>query len=167
MVPSVGPFGDDVAVVVVQLDDLAAGARLELGSRALGDDPAVVEHRDAVGEPIGLLQVLGGQEHRRAVVAEARMTSHSSRRLRVSSPVVGSSRNTHRRRDDQADRQVEAAAHPARVALGELAGSFGQTEAGQQIARARRTDSRRVSPDSRAIIRRFSAPESMPSTAAD
>ena len=39
---------------------------LELVGGALGDDPAAVEHRDPVGELVGLLQVLGGEEDRDA-----------------------------------------------------------------------------------------------------
>src|SRR5690606_36050852 len=48
-------------------DDGAAQARLELGGRALGDDPPVVDHRDAVGEAVGFLQVLGGEQQGRAL----------------------------------------------------------------------------------------------------
>ena len=48
--------------------DVAAGdAPLELVGGALGDDPAVVEHRDPVGELVGLVEVLGGEEDRHAV----------------------------------------------------------------------------------------------------
>ena len=36
--------------------------RLSSSGGALGDHPAVVEHRDPVGQLVGLLQVLGGQE---------------------------------------------------------------------------------------------------------
>ena len=47
--------------------DVAAGDEpLELVRRALGDEPAVVEHGDPVGELVGLLQVLGGEEDRDA-----------------------------------------------------------------------------------------------------
>ena len=46
---------------------VAAGdAPLELVGRALGRDPAVVQQRDPVGELVGLLQVLGGEEDRDA-----------------------------------------------------------------------------------------------------
>ena len=38
-----------------QLEVSAGNARLELGRRALGDDLAAVEHRDAVRELVGLL----------------------------------------------------------------------------------------------------------------
>ena len=41
--------------------------RLQLGRRAGGDDAAVVEDDDVVGEAVGLLQVLRGEEHGRPV----------------------------------------------------------------------------------------------------
>ena len=77
------------------VDALAADARLELVRGARGDHAAVVEHDDVVGEPVGLLEVLGRQQQRRAVARRARAgASHSSLRLCGSSPVVGSSRNS-------------------------------------------------------------------------
>src|SRR5258705_284897 len=48
-------------------DGLAAHDVLELGRRAVRDDLAVVHHRDVVGESVGLLQVLRGEQHRRAL----------------------------------------------------------------------------------------------------
>ena len=73
---------------------MAAGdPPLELVRGALGDDPAVVEDGDPVGELVGLVEVLRGEEDRDAAggeLADARPTS--ARRLRGSSPVVGSSR---------------------------------------------------------------------------
>ena len=48
--------------------DVSAGDEpLELLGGALGDDLAVVEHGDAVGEFVGLVQVLGGEEDGDAV----------------------------------------------------------------------------------------------------
>ena len=47
-------------------DDLAADEPLELGGRAACGDPTVVEHDDVVGEPVGLLEVLGGEHDGRA-----------------------------------------------------------------------------------------------------
>ncbi len=41
---------------------------LELGEGAVGDDPALVQDRDPVGEVLGLVEVLGGEQHRRAAV---------------------------------------------------------------------------------------------------
>ena len=55
-------------LVVLQrhLEALAAHAALQLVGRALGDHPPVVDHGDAVGEPVGLVQVLGREQHGRA-----------------------------------------------------------------------------------------------------
>ena len=48
-----------------------AEARLELVRRAPGHDPAVVEHRDRVGELVRLLQVLRGEQDGDALVDQA------------------------------------------------------------------------------------------------
>ena len=67
---------------------------LERGGRVVGDHVAVVDDRDALGQPVGLLQVLRGEQHRRALATSSRISSHSALRLCGSSPVVGSSRNS-------------------------------------------------------------------------
>ena len=73
----------------------AADLGLQRRRRALGDDPAGADDPDAVGELVGLLEVLRGQEDRRALVACRRRTSsHSVMRETGSRPVVGSSRNS-------------------------------------------------------------------------
>jgi hypothetical protein len=47
----------------VDLDDVAAGPLLELARGAGGHDPAVVDDHDPAGQVVGLVQVLGGQQH--------------------------------------------------------------------------------------------------------
>ena len=47
-----------------------AGAADQLGRRAVGHQPAVVDDDDAVGEPLGLVEVVGGEQHGDAVVAQ-------------------------------------------------------------------------------------------------
>ena len=43
--------------------DVAAGdAALQLGGGSFGDDPALVEHRDPVGQLVCLVEVLGGEQ---------------------------------------------------------------------------------------------------------
>ena len=74
-------------------DNFRAEPRLQLGRGALGDHPAVVDDRDRVGEPVGLVQVLGGQQHGRPGRGERAHGSQVTMRLRGSRPVVGSSRN--------------------------------------------------------------------------
>ena len=98
--------------------------------------------------------------------ASERMTSHSSRRLRVSRPVVGSSRKRIAGVDDEAEREVEASAHAAGVGADASARGIRQIEALEQLGGAgpRRG---RPSPDSRPSITRFSVPVSTSSTAAD
>ena len=66
---------------------------LEFLGGALGDHPAAVDHRDPVGELVGLLQVLRGEQDGDA--AGDQLPDHVPEvcRLRGSSPVVGSSRN--------------------------------------------------------------------------
>ena len=51
------------------LDGRLADLRLQLRRRSLGDDPAVVDDPDAVGEDVGLLEVLRRQEDGDALVA--------------------------------------------------------------------------------------------------
>ena len=61
-----------VTVRVIGGDDLDGGApdlSLEGVRRALGDDLALIDDPEVVGELVGLLEVLGGEEERHAVVA--------------------------------------------------------------------------------------------------
>src|SRR6266540_4526628 len=64
---------EDVLKGRLLLDVLDLGGReelLQLGEGAVGDDPALVEDRDPVGELFGLVQVLRGEQHRRALPGE-------------------------------------------------------------------------------------------------
>ena len=45
----------------LDLEDLPSNPILELVSRPLGDDAPVVDHRDLIGELVGLLEVLRGK----------------------------------------------------------------------------------------------------------
>ena len=83
--------------------------RLELVGGAGGDDLAVVDHRDPVGEPVGLLEVLGGQQQRGAAadqLGDAR--SHMPSRLRGSRPGGRLVQEQHRRRRPPARRRGRA-----------------------------------------------------------
>ena len=87
---------------------------LELRRRALGDDPAVVEDRDPIGEPVRLLEVLRGQEDRDAAVDEvaddlphrpaAARIEPGRRLVEEDDPGIA----------DEGHREVELALHPAR-----------------------------------------------------
>jgi hypothetical protein len=46
----------------VESDVAIGGAALQLGRGSFGDDPALVEHRDPVGQLVGLVEVLGGEQ---------------------------------------------------------------------------------------------------------
>jgi hypothetical protein len=48
------------------LHPLAADLGLQLVGGAFGDRPAVVDDHDVVGEPVGFLEILRGQQHGRA-----------------------------------------------------------------------------------------------------
>ena len=110
--------------------------RLELARRPLGDDLAVVDDRDPVGELVGLLEVLRAQQDRRALGDEraddapdlvARARVQPGRRL-VEEHELG--------RHDDARRDVEPAPHPAGEVLDELAGRLRQPERVEQLAGA-------------------------------
>ncbi len=66
--------------------------RLQLRRAAVGDDPAGVDDADLVGQLVGLIEVLGGQQHGGAAATRPRIAAHTSLRPRGSRPVVGSSR---------------------------------------------------------------------------
>ncbi len=54
-----GQGGEVLDPAGVDLDDVAAAQRLQLVGRAVGDDPAVVDDHDLVGELVGLLAGTG------------------------------------------------------------------------------------------------------------
>jgi hypothetical protein len=107
---------------------------LELGEGAVGDDPPLAEDRDPVGEMFGLVQVLRGEQHRRALPASSLTLFHTSMRGCGSSPVVGSSRKITggfpiRLMAMSSRRRMP----PEYVAT--LRGRAGELEAGQQVIR--------------------------------
>ncbi len=88
-----------------------ADGPLQLGRRALRDDPAVVDHHDVRGELIGLFQVLGGEHHRGAAVDHlANQLPHADPAGRVEScgRLV---EEDHRRCGHQGPRQVQPPTH--------------------------------------------------------
>ena len=106
---------------------------LELERRALGDDPAVVDDDDAVGELVGLLEVLRRQQQRRAVADEA---AQHVPQLDAAARVEAGGRlveEEHRRRRDEADREVEPAPHAAGVVLDDPVAGVGEREPLEQL----------------------------------
>ena len=139
---------------------------LQFGAGPLGDHLAPVDHRDAVGERVGLLQILRGEEHRGAVggqqpddvpdlVAAPRVEAGG--RLVEEEEV---------RRDDQAGGDVEPPPHAAGIGLDLPARRLGEAEAAEQVLGAALA-SRRERPSSRASSLRFSAPVRSSSTEAN
>ena len=49
----------------LEVDEVAGHLRLEVVAGVRGDDPAPVDDHDPVAEGVGLVEVVGGQEHRR------------------------------------------------------------------------------------------------------
>jgi hypothetical protein len=119
-----------------QLDHRAADAVLELGSGALTHEPAVVDDRDPVGELVGLLQVLGGQQHRRArvdQVADQRPQVVAAGGVQAGGGLV---QEQHPGAADQGGGQVQAAAHPPGVGLDLPVGHVYQVNALEDFAGA-------------------------------
>src|SRR3954447_5294825 len=70
--PAAGRVEEDVVErrLAVELEPIAQLA-LELLRRALAHDQPAVDDRKAIAELVGLLQVLGGEEHGRPVAVDA------------------------------------------------------------------------------------------------
>ena len=98
----------------LQLQRRVADRRLQLVRRALGDLAAAVDDGDPVGELVGLVEVLRGQQHRAAVGDEAAdRVPHlaAGARVQAGGRLV---EEDQRRARDQACREVEPPAHAAR-----------------------------------------------------
>ena len=120
---------------VAQAHPQAPGAdrRLQLAARALGDHLPVVDDRDPIGQLVGLLQVLGREQHGGA---GAHQRPHDVPHLVAAARVEPGGRlveEEHARRGDDARGDVEAAAHAARVLLDETIGRVGQPEGVEEV----------------------------------
>ena len=111
----------------------APDRRLQLRRRALGHDPAVVDDADAVGQHVGLLQILRRQEHRHPVGRQpahlipqrgAALHVQSGRRLIQEQQA----RAVHER-----EAKVEPALHAARIAPDLAVGGVGQPDPLEQL----------------------------------
>ena len=114
---------------------MAAGdLALQLARGALGDQAAVVEYRDPVGELVGFLEVLGGEEHGDAAGHQAADDlPHGAAAARVK-PGRRLVEEDDLRVADQRHRQVQLPAHAAGVGRHELARRFRQVEPLKQPA---------------------------------
>ena len=118
-----------------QLDAEARGADLglELGGGALGDLPAAIDDGDPVGQRVGLVEVLGGQQDRGSLgdqVADrvphlAAVPGVEAGRGLVEEDQCGPG--------DQAGREIEAAAHAAGELRDGSVGGLGQVELREQV----------------------------------
>ena len=118
------------------LEPLAADAALELVRGALGDHAPVVDDRDPVRQPVGLLEVLRRQQHGRAVGDEVldRLPQLDPRaRVQARRRLV---EEQHRRRRDERRREVQPPPHAAAVGLRGAVGGVGEREALEQLVRA-------------------------------
>ncbi len=90
------------------VEPLPADHPLEPVRGVVRDHPAVVDHGDLVGERVGLLQVLRGQQHRRAVADQA--ADHVPHVLALGRVEAGGRlvEEDHRRPADQATRRGRA-----------------------------------------------------------
>ena len=94
----------------------SATRRLSSAGGALGDDPAAVDDGDPVGQAVGLLEVLRGEEDRHAVAPTSSVDDlpHRLAAARVE-PGGRLVEEDHRRVADEARGEVEPAAHAAGV----------------------------------------------------
>src|SRR5436190_3025465 len=103
--PTVAQHGESRRGVAVdpQLQELASELLLELGGSAQRNDQPVVHDRQAVAEPLRLVEVVRGHESGQLLPALSPATrSSSSCRISGSRPTVGSSRNNTRGRETSA-----------------------------------------------------------------
>src|ERR687893_63897 len=108
---------------------------LELAARALGDHLPVVDHRYPVGQLVGLVEVLRGQQHGGALGDHAPDDLPDLVPAARVEPGRGLVEEDQFGGDDQARRDVDAPAHPAGVLLHLPVGRFGKTERVEQVGR--------------------------------
>ena len=102
-------------VLELDLEPLSADAVLQLVRSAFGDHPPVVDHGDPVGEPVRLVQVLGGEQHggaRRDAVLDGLPQAQAAARVEPGGRLV---QEQHLRLRHQRSGEVEPAPHAAGV----------------------------------------------------
>ena len=120
-----------------ELDRRLGDLRLQRGGRALGDDRAAIDDPDAVGQHVGLLEVLRRQEDGRALLTRqardlvpqrgARLHVEAGRRLVEEEDA---------RAVQQRQREVQPALHAARVGRRPAIGGVGEADALEQLVAA-------------------------------
>ena len=114
-----------VVVAHGDLDHRRAEALLQLGGRALGDHAAVVDDHDVVGEHVGLLEVLRGEQHGGAAAHE--LLDHAPELVAALRVEAGGGlvEEQHRRTVHERGGEVEATAHAAGVGARHAVGRVG------------------------------------------
>ena len=111
----------------------AAHPVLELIGGALGDERSGIDDAGPVSQTVGLLQVLSGQQDRRAALHQGTdNVPHLLTRARVEAS-GGLVEEDERGTGDERDRQVQSPPHPTGVSAYPLAACVGQAEGGQQL----------------------------------
>ena len=108
---------------------------LQLAAGARGDHPAVVDDRDPVGQLVGLVEVLGGEQHRRPVGHDA---ADDLPQCAAAARVQAGGRLVEEQQvggDDDAGGEVQLAAHAARQPGGLVPRGAGEVERGEELAR--------------------------------
>ena len=128
----------DRAVLQLDVHRVAAQPRFQLGRGPLDDDLALRDDGEPVGQLVGFLEVVRGEEDRqRLCLREPRnLVPHRDARLRVE-PRRRLVEEEHARAVHQAERDVEAAAHPARVVLDDAVGGVRDADELEQLGGAR------------------------------
>ena len=126
-----------VAVAQVHLQTVAPHLRFQLVGGSDGNYGTPVDHRDPVGKPIRLVEVLRGQEHGRAAgderfhhIPEAKPAADIETRRRLVE-------EEHRRPRNQGGGEVEPAAHAARVGAHEPTARLVEVEIGEELPSSR------------------------------
>jgi hypothetical protein len=106
---------------------------LSTAGGVVGDHPPAVHHRDALGQPVGLLQILGGEQDGGALGDQ--LADHVPQLVAAGKVEPGGRlvEEYHRRALYQRGGHVEAAAHPAGVGPHRPVGGAGELEALQQF----------------------------------
>ena len=140
--------GGDEAVVErlgVARTDQRPGRREQLGLAALGDDLAVADHDEVVGDHLDLAQQVRGEQHRAGAVGEvAQQLAHPEDPLGIE-PVGGLVEDQDARLADQRLGDAEALAHAERVVADALLRRVRrQADALEQLGHAAAVDAEHV-----------------------
>ena len=122
-----------IAVAQRHRDDRGPQVGLELGRRPLGDDAPVVDHHDVAGQAVGFLEVLRGQQDRRAVADQLLDGDPQALAALGVQPGGRLVEEEDRRVRHQRGGQVQPPAHAARVGLQHAITGAGQAEFLEQL----------------------------------